>query len=164
MFCVQLLQWLCCRNILIVVCSSAWKHNTSSLYLFDKLFTISFISACLLSLSLCFCFIHLLALHVPSCRNHLFPSLHLAWGVTEANVYWWRPSVCLCVSICLSVPRRIPILLHGSGCNFGNGSGCPLVVHYRADLQSVHGFRCYDNIALNAKCQRVLVLTLCLVK
>jgi len=38
--------------------------------------------------------------------------------------------------------------------------GCPLVVHYWADLQSVHGFRCYDSIviAANAKCQRVLVL------
>ena len=32
----------------------------------------------------------------------------------------------------------------------------PLVVHYSADLQSVHGFRCYDNIAPNAKYQRVL--------
>jgi len=31
-------------------------------------------------------------------------------------------------------------------------------VHYRADLQSVHGFRCYDDIAPNAKRQRVLVL------
>jgi len=40
---------------------------------------------------------------------------------------------------------------------------CPLVVHYWADLQSVHGVRCYDNIAPNAKCQRVLVLALCLV-
>ena len=27
----------------------------------------------------------------------------------------------------------------------------------------MHGFRCYDNIAPNAKCQRVLVLALCLV-
>jgi len=27
----------------------------------------------------------------------------------------------------------------------------------------VHGFHCYDNIGLNTKCQRVLVLTLCLV-
>jgi len=36
-------------------------------------------------------------------------------------------------------------------------------VHYWADLQSLHGFRCYDNIAPNAKCQRVLVLPLCLV-
>ena len=23
---------------------------------------------------------------------------------------------------------------------------CPLVVHYWADLESVHGFRCYDDI------------------
>jgi len=38
----------------------------------------------------------------------------------------------------------------------------PLVVHYWADLQSVHGFRCYDNSA-NAKRQQVLVLALCLV-
>jgi len=30
--------------------------------------------------------------------------------------------------------------------------GCPVIVHYWADLQSVHGFRCYDNIAPNAKC------------
>ena len=27
----------------------------------------------------------------------------------------------------------------------------------------MHGFRCYDNIAPNAKCQRVIVLALCLV-
>jgi len=44
-----------------------------------------------------------------------------------------------------------------------NGRGCPLAVHYWADLQSVHGFRCDDNIAPNAKCQRVLVHALCLV-
>jgi len=31
------------------------------------------------------------------------------------------------------------------------------------DLQLVHGFSCYDNIAPNAKCQQVLVLALCLV-
>jgi len=37
-------------------------------------------------------------------------------------------------------------------------------MHYLADLQSVHGFRCYDNIASNAKCQRVLVLAVCLVR
>ena len=32
-----------------------------------------------------------------------------------------------------------------------------------ADLQSLRGFRCYDDIAPNAKCQRVLVLAVCLV-
>jgi len=36
-------------------------------------------------------------------------------------------------------------------------------VHYWLDLQSVHWFRCYDNIAPMAKCQRVFVLALCLV-
>jgi len=36
-------------------------------------------------------------------------------------------------------------------------------VHYLADLQSVHGLRCYAIIAPNAKCQRVLILALCLV-
>jgi len=43
-------------------------------------------------------------------------------------------------------------------------SGYRLVVHYWADLQSVHGFRCYDNIAPNAKCERILVLPLCRVR
>jgi len=33
------------------------------------------------------------------------------------NAYWSRPS--MCVSVCLSVPRRIPTLLHGPGCNLG---------------------------------------------
>ena len=46
---------------------------------------------------------------------------------------------------------------------WGNGRGWPVVVQYWADLQSVHGFNCYDNIAPNAKCQRVLVLAVCLV-
>ena len=51
----------------------------------------------------------------------------------------------LCV--CLPVPHRIPILLQGPGCNLGNGiGGCCLVVHCWADLQSVHGFRCCNNI------------------
>ena len=65
------------------------------------------------------------------------------------------PSVCLCV--CPSPHLRAPDV------TWGNGSGCPLVVHYRADLQTVHGFRCYDNIAPNARCQRVLVLAVCLI-
>ena len=73
-----------------------------------------------------------------------------------------RLYVCVCLYVCLSVFRRIPTLLHGPGCTLRNGRGCPLVVHYWADLQSVHGFRCYDITAPNAKYQRVLVLALCL--
>ena len=37
---------------------------------------------------------------------------------------------------------------------------CSLVVHDWADFQSVHEFRCYDNIPPNEKYQRVLVLAL----
>jgi len=62
--------------------------------------------------------------------------------------------------VCPPVPRRIPTLLHGPECNLGNGRGCCLVVHCWADLQSVHEFHCYDNIAPSAKCQQVLVLAL----
>jgi len=61
---------------------------------------------------------------------------------------WSRASVCVCVclSVCLSVRGRTPTLLHGPRCNLGHGRGCPLVVHYWADLQSGHGLRCYGNI------------------
>jgi len=52
----------------------------------------------------------------------------------------------LCVCVCLSVRGRTLTLLHGPRCNLGRGRGCPVVVHYWADLQSVHGLRCYGNI------------------
>jgi len=68
----------------------------------------------------------------------------------------------VCVSVCLSV-AAFPHYCTDPDVTWGNGMGCPLVVHCWADLQSVHGFRCYDNIAPNAGCQRVLVLALCLV-
>jgi len=68
------------------------------------------------------------------------------------NVLWSRASVCL--SVCVSVHGRMPTLLHGPGCNLGSGRGCPLIVHYWADLQSVHGLRCCGNIT------RTLVTTL----
>jgi len=49
----------------------------------------------------------------------------------------------LCV--CLSAAVR-PHYCMDPDVTWGHGSGCPLVVHYWADLQSVHGLRCYDNI------------------
>ena len=58
------------------------------------------------------------------------------------NVLWSRASE----SVCVSVRGRMPTLLHEPGCSLGSGRGCPLVVHYWADLQSVHGLRCYGNI------------------
>ena len=46
---------------------------------------------------------------------------------------------------------------------WGNCRGYPVVAHCCVDLQSAHGFYCYDNMALNMKCLRVLVLALYLV-
>jgi len=51
--------------------------------------------------------------------------------------------------VCVSVRGRMPTLLHGPGCNLGEWKRIPLVVHYLADLQSVHGLRCHGNIMRN---------------
>jgi len=71
------------------------------------------------------------------------------------------------VSVCLSVLRRIPTLLHGAGYNFGNGKGAP----YSCELLDRFAIGAlvtlldeqHTNIAPNAKRQRVLVLAQCLV-
>ena len=71
---------------------------------------------------------------------------------TTRNILWSRHAhLCVCVSVCLcvclSVRGRMPTLLHGPhpDVTWRSGRGCPLVVHYWADLQSVHGLRCYSN-------------------
>ena len=64
------------------------------------------------------------------------------------KMYCGQARLCVCLCVCLSV--RMPTLLQGPGCNLGSGRGCPLVVHYWADLQSMHGFRCYGNNTRNA--------------
>ena len=47
--------------------------------------------------------------------------------------------MCVCLSVCLSV-AAFP---HRTDPDVTSG----MVVRYWADLQSVHGFRCYNNIA-----------------
>jgi len=59
------------------------------------------------------------------------------------NVHWSRTSVCLSVS--MSVCPRPHAHTTTRTRIWGNGRGCPLVVYYWADLQSVHRFHCYDN-------------------
>jgi len=70
--------------------------------------------------------------------------LHFAWVVDHEKCIVVT-CVCVSVSVCLSVRGRMPTLLHGPACNLGSGRGCPLVVHYWVDLQSVHGLRRYGN-------------------
>ena len=52
----------------------------------------------------------------------------------------------LCVCVCLSL-TACPHYCMDLDVTWRNGRGFPLVVHYWADLQSVHVFCCYDNIA-----------------
>jgi len=53
--------------------------------------------------------------------------------------------VCVCVSVCLSL-AAFQHYCTDPDVTWGNGRRCPLVVHYWADLQSVHGFHCYDSM------------------
>jgi len=53
--------------------------------------------------------------------------------------------VSVCVSVCLSA-AACPHYCMYPDITWRTGRGCPLVVHYWADLQSVHGLRCYGNI------------------
>jgi len=48
--------------------------------------------------------------------------------------------VCVCVSVCMSATACSHYWMHPD-VTWGSGRGCPLVVHYWADLQSVHGLR-----------------------
>jgi len=70
-----------------------------------------------------------------------------------------RLSFCLCICVSLAA---FPRYCMDPDVSWVNGRGA--LVHYWMDLQSVHGLRCYYSIVRNAKCQRVLVLALCLVK
>jgi len=44
---------------------------------------------------------------------------------TTRNLYWSRASLCLCLAVYLSVPRRMPTLLHAPGCNLEEWQGVP---------------------------------------
>ena len=75
-----------------------------------------------------------------------------------------RLCVCMsCLSVCLSASAR-PHYCTDLDVTYGSGRGCPIVVHYWADLQSVHGLRCYGNITRTRNAsQCMLLLPLCVV-
>jgi len=74
-------------------------------------------------------------------------SLHFAWVIDDAK-YIVVTRVCVCVSVCVSVAVR-PHYCMDPDVTWGRGRGCPLVVHYWADLQLAHGLRCCGNITRN---------------
>jgi len=63
-------------------------------------------------------------------------------------MYCGHPRLCVCLSVCVSVCVSAAACLHyckDPDVTWRSGRGCPLVVHYWAHLQSVHGLRCYGN-------------------
>jgi len=72
------------------------------------------------------------------------------------EMYCGHAHLCVSVSVC--------VCLSAAACQhycmdpdvtWGSGRGCPLVVYYWADLQSVHGLRCYGNtMEMRGRAQR----------
>ena len=62
------------------------------------------------------------------------------------EMYTGHARLFVLLSVCLSA-AACPHYCTDPDVTWGNGRGCPLVVHYWADLQSVNGLRCYGNIA-----------------
>ena len=65
------------------------------------------------------------------------------------EMYCGHALLCVCLSVCVSVCLSAAVHPHyctDQDVTWGRGRGCPLVVHYWADFQSVHRLRCYGNI------------------
>ena len=68
-------------------------------------------------------------------------SLHFALSRRQRKMYCGHERLCVCLSAAVC-----PHYCTEPDVTWGHGRGCPLVVHYWADLQSGHGLRCYGNI------------------
>jgi len=87
-------------------------------------------------------------------KEATFSLLHFARVVDDAKCIVVTR---VCVSVCLSAAVR-PHYCTDPDVTWGRGTGCPLVVHCWADLQSANGLRCYGNITrtlVYAGCARV---------
>jgi len=79
------------------------------------------------------------------CALLLF-SLFVTFRVSRRRreMYCGHARLCVCLSVCLFAAACLHYWTEPD-VTWGSGRGCPLVVHYWTDLQSVHGLRCYDN-------------------
>jgi len=86
---------------------------------------------------------------LPQCNSNLYKNYFVSYclsdyisreSYTTRDVLWSRASVCLSVRLSAAA---CPHYCTDLDVSWGSGRGCPLVVHYWADLQSVHGLRCY---------------------
>jgi len=80
------------------------------------------------------------------------------------KMYCGQARLCVCLSVCLSA-AACQQYCTDPDVTWGVVGRCPLVVHYWADLQSVHGLRCYGNITRtrNVSEYEYMLVLLCLV-
>jgi len=91
----------------------------------------------------------------PCDRCNKICSSRIGWDLRPSAYPSVTQSVDIDGALYVSVHGRMPTLLHGPVCKLGSGRGCPLVVHYWADLQSVHGLRGYGNtMEMRGRAQR----------
>jgi len=84
--------------------------------------------------------------------RHLNTRYMLRESQTTRNVLWSRASVCL--SVCLSAAACLQYCTDPD-VTWRSGRGCPLVVLYWADLQSMYVLRCYGNtMEMRGRAQR----------
>jgi len=62
----------------------------------------------------------------------------------QREMYCGHAHLCVSVCVCLSTAACLHYCTDPDVTR-GTGRGCPLFVHYWADLQSVHGLHCYGN-------------------
>jgi len=74
---------------------------------------------------------------------------------SQGEMYIGHRRLCVSLSVCLS-PAAFRHYRTDPDVTWGNGRGSPVAVHYWADLQLVHGFRCYDNIQV---CKIIVLYT-----
>jgi len=67
--------------------------------------------------------------------------LHFASSRRRREMYCGHARLCVCLSA-----AACPHYYTDPDVTWRSGRGCPLVVHYWADLQLVHGLRCCGNI------------------
>jgi len=66
------------------------------------------------------------------------------------EMYCVHARLCVCLSL-----AACPHYCTDPDVTWRSGRGCPLVVHYWANLQSVHGLRCYGNtMEMRGRAQR----------
>jgi len=128
-----------------VACGAHWRHLSNTIEPCMCWVDAAFLSKYFDHLFVC-------VYHVLSSGHAQFQLITFCVSRRRHKMYCGHPrlSVCLCLSAaaCLHYCTDPDV-------TWRSGRGCPLVVHYWVDLQSVHGFPCYGNtIEMSDRAQR----------